>query len=147
MAIYEQLQSDIKDAMRAKEKQKLTVLRSLMAEVKLIALETKKEITDEMTLSVVIKGVKTRQDSAQQYQDANREDLAVIELAEIEILRAYQPTQLTEDELRTIVQDAIDATGAASPKDMGKVMGKIMPTVKGKADGGLVNKVVKELLA
>ena len=133
--------------MRAKDRAKLTPLRSLKAEVQQLALDTKKEITDETTLAIVIKGIKTRQDSAKQYQEADREDLAVIELAEIEIYRAYQPTQLTEDELRTVVQEAIDATGASSPKDMGKVMGKIMPQVKGKADGGLVNQVVKELLA
>ena len=146
MTIFEQLQSDIKDAMRAKDKEKLTALRSLSAEIKQKALDSKEEITDAMVIDIVTKGIKTRQDSATQYQEADREDLAVIERAEIEIYRIYQPAQLSEDEVKTLVQKVIDEVGATSPKDMGKVMGKLMPQVKGKADGGVVNRIVKELL-
>lgn len=146
MTIVEQLQEDIKNAMRAKERERLTTLRSLMAELKKLAIDTGKELTDEVVIGVVAKGIKTRQDSATQYTEANREDLAQIERDEIEIYKEYQPEQLSEEALRDIITETIEKTGASSMKEMGKVMGALMPLVKGKADGGLVNKIVKELL-
>ena len=147
MAILEQLQEDIKTAMRNRDKLRLLTLRNLMAEVKNIAIDSGKESTDETVITVVAKGLKTRQDSAQQYQDADRKDLADVELAEIEILKEYQPAQMDEEALRSIISETISSVGATSAKEMGKVMGALMPKVKGKADGGLVNRLVKELLS
>ena len=147
MAILEQLQEDIKTAMRNRDKLRLLTLRNLMAEVKNMAIDSGKGSTDETLITVVGKGLKTRQDSANQYQEANRNDLADVELAEIEILKEYQPTQMGEEELRVIISETISTVGATSPKDIGKVMGTLMPQVKGKADGGLVNRLVKKLLS
>ncbi len=146
MALIEQLQSDIKDAMRAKNKTLLTTLRSLSAEIKQLEVDERREATDEDAIAIVMKGIKTRQESATQYNDAGRSDLEEVELAEIEILKAYQPAQMSEEEITSIVKEVIAAVGASSPKDMGKVMGALMPKTKGKADGGLVSKIVKELL-
>ncbi len=146
MSIIEQLKSDIKDAMRAKNKSLLTTLRSLSAELKQLEVDQRREPTDEDAIAIVIKGIKTRQESATQYKDANRPDLEEVELAEIEILKAYQPAQMSEEEITAVVEEAIAATGATSGKDMGKVMGALMPKTKGKADGALVSKIVKEKL-
>lgn len=147
MSISEQIKADIKDAMRAKDKALLTTLRGLSAEIKQLEVDQRRDVTDEDVVAIVAKGIKTRQESATQYKDAGREDLESIELAEIEVFKKYQPEQLSEDEITVIVKEAIAATGASSAKEMGKVMGALMPKVKGKADGSLVNKIVKELLA
>lgn len=147
MAIFEQIQSDIKDAMRAKDKIKLTTLRSLISEGKKLAIDSGKDITDNDMATIIAKGIKTRQDSSIQYREAGREDLSDREDQEIEIYRLYQPKQLSEEEITAIVNGVISEVGASSPSDMGKVMGKLMPKVKGKADGSLVNSVVKKLLS
>ncbi len=146
MTIAEQVSSDIKEAMKAKEKELLTTLRSLSSEIKQYEIDNRESPTDEIIVAIIAKGIKTRQESAKQYADGGRPDLEVVELAEIEVYKKYLPTQFTEDELRAIVSDVIASTGAASVKDMGKVMGALMPKVKGKADGGIVNQIVKELL-
>ncbi len=147
MSIAEQIMSDIKDAMRAKEKKKLTTLRSLSAEIKKFAIDNKKEATDEEVSSIITKGIKTRIDSAEQYKNANRMDLAEIELVEIEIYRTYQPKQLTAEELEAVVRETVAKVGAKAPSDMGKVMGALMSQVKGKADGKMVNETVKKVLS
>lgn len=146
MSIAEQITSDIKEAMKAKEKELLTTLRSLSSEIKQYEIDNREVPNDEIVVNIIVKGIKTRQESAKQYNEGGRSDLEVVELAEIEVYKKYLPAQLTEDEVRSIVAEVIASTGATSAKDMGKVMGGLMPKVKGKADGGLVNKIVKELL-
>jgi len=146
MAIAEIVSNDIKEAMKAKEKELLTTLRSLSSEIKQYEIDNRVVPTDEIIVSIIAKGIKTRQESAKQYAEGGRPDLEQSELTEIEVYKKYLPTQLTEDEIRTIVSDIISSTGATSTKDMGKIMGVLMPKVKGKADGALVNKVVKDLL-
>lgn len=147
MSIAEQIKNDIKDAMRAKDKPLLTTLRSLSAEFKQLEVDSRRELTDEDAVSIIAKGIKTRQESAAQYKDAGRTDLEEIELAEIEVYKKYQPKQMSEEEIAAVVDEAIASTGAESPKDMGKVMGALMSKVKGKADGSLVSKIVKEKLS
>jgi len=147
MAIAEQINSDIKEAMKAKEKELVTTLRSLSAAIKQFELYTRVEASDEIVIAIVSKGIRSRHESASQYAEAGREDLETVELAEIEVYKKYQPVQLSEEEIRAIVTETIASTGAASAKDMGKVMGALMPKTKGKADGQLVNKIVKELLS
>ncbi len=146
MSIVDQIKNDVKQAMRDKNKQLLTTLRSLSAEFKQIEIDTREDITEEQVLSILAKGIKTRQESEKQYSDANREDLAEIERSEIAIYQTYLPEQLSETEIEAIVDEAISQTGAASPKDMGKVMGALMSKVKGKADGGVVSAIVKSKL-
>ncbi len=147
MSIAENIKNDIKDAMRAKEKTLLTTLRSLSAEIKQLEVDSRKEATDEDVTAIISKGIKTRQESAAQYREADRTDLEEIELAEIEIYKKYQPEQLSAEEIAALVDEAISSTGASSPKDMGKVMGALMSKVKGKADGSLVSSIVKEKLS
>jgi len=146
MSIVDQIKNDVKQAMRDKNKQLLTTLRSLTAEFKQIEVDTREDITEEQVVSVLAKGIKTRQESEKQYTDAGREDLAIVERSEIEIFQKYLPEQLSDAEVEAIVDEAITQTGATSPKDMGKVMGALMSKVKGKADGGVVSSIVKSKL-
>ena len=152
MTLYNQILSDLKEAMKARDAEKLGVLRMIKASMleKEISSRTggeKTELSDEDALAVIVKSAKQRKDSITQYRDAGREDLATQEEKELEIIETYLPKQLTEDEIAGIVDDAISQSGAEGMKDMGKVMGFVMPKVKGKADGNLVNKIVKEKLA
>lgn len=145
--LAEKITDDIKTAMKAGEKERLVTLRSLMAQIKDATVNAGKDLTDEAALAVVTKQIKQRQDAFEQYKQAERMDLADIEESEIAILRDYQPAQLSEEEITALVDEAIQVTGATTIKDMGKVMGALMPNVKGKADGALVNRIVGSKLA
>ena len=145
-ALFDKLMADIKDAMKSGNKDLLTVLRTLHAQVKDVTVNQGKEATDADVATVVAKGIKQRQDAIGQFEPAGRQDLADKEKAEIEILKRYQPQQLTESEIEALVVKAIAETGATTKKEMGKVMAALMPHVKGKADGKLVNQVVQSKL-
>ena len=147
MSLFDTIQNDVKDAMRAKDKLRLTTLRSIVAEAKKQALDSGKDITDENVIAILAKGIKSRQESSKMYRDAGRDELADQEDQEIEIYRTYQPEQMAEEDIEKIVAEAIAAVGASAPSDMGKVMGKLMPQVKGKADGQLVSATVKRMLS
>lgn len=152
MSLYQNLLDDLKTAMKAKEELRTMVLRSLKAKMleKEISERTDGKsvaITDAMATDVIVKAAKQRKDSIQQYTAAGRNDLAAAEEAELLIIESYLPKQLTEQEIKDIVTDAIQLTQATSIKEMGKVMAAVMPKVKGKADGNLVNKIVKDLLS
>ena len=140
--IAETLINDIKTAMKAGEKDRLQTLRSLHAQIKDATVNAGKDMTDDAVIAVIAKQIKQRADALAQFRAANREDLAVIEEAEIDILRAYQPAQLSEAEIEAFVVEAIQVTGATTKKEMGKVMAALMPKVKGKADGSIVNRIV-----
>ena len=147
MSLLDTIQNDVKDAMRAKDKVRLTTLRSIVAEAKKLALDSGNDVTDENVIAIIAKGIKSRQEASKMYRDAGRDELADLEDQEIAIYRAYQPEQMSEEEIEKIVADAIAAVSASAPSDMGKVMGKLMPQVKGKADGQLVSSIVKRLLS
>lgn len=152
MSTYEKILADLKESMIARDAARSTVLRSLKAAIleKEISLRSggeRVELTDEIVIQVLMKSAKQRKDSLQQYVDANREDLAQTERYELGIIEAYLPQMMSEEEIRAIVQQTATQIGATSPSDMGKLMGALMPQVKGKADGALVNKIVKEHLA
>jgi len=149
MSLYEQILSDLKEAMKAQQDRRKLVLRSLKSAIleKEIAQREggeRSEVTDETAVEVITKSAKQRRDSIEQYRAANREDLAEVEEQELAIIETYLPKQLDKAEIEAIVDAAIAKTGAESMQDMGKVMGIVMPQVKGKADGKLVNVVVKE---
>ena len=148
MSIQDQLLTDMKAAMKDKEagKLKLTTIRMARAAIKNIEIDKRKELNDEDVIEVIVKEVKQRRDSLEEYQKANREDIVEQLNQEIAYLMVYLPEQLTPDEIKAIVLEAIAQTGAKEPKEMGKVMGVLMPKVKGKADGKLVNQIVRELL-
>ena len=150
MTIKEQIISDLKDAMKAQQKDKLRVLRSLKAKLmeKEIAERTGGEasLTDEQALQVLTKAAKQRKESIDQFQKGGREDLVANEELELAIIEVYLPAMMSEEEVRSVVQNKIAAMGATGPQDMGKVMGPLMGALRGKADGGLVSKLVKEEL-
>ena len=146
MSIKDTLTNDMKEAMKAKEKDRLAVILMVRGAIKQIEIDSKKELYDEAVIGVISKEVKMRKDSVEEFKKGGREDLVAKTEAEIAVLMPYLPQQLSEDEIRSLVQAAVEQVGASSPKDMGKVMGVLMPKVKGRADGKLVNTIVKEAL-
>ncbi|WVN41552.1 GatB/YqeY domain-containing protein [beta proteobacterium MWH-UniP1] len=147
MSIKEQLQEDIKSAMRAKESGRLSTLRLVTAAIKQKEVDERVELNDAAVLAVLEKMIKQRKDSIAQFQAGGRQDLVDIEQAELAILTAYMPAQLSEAEVTAAIQAAIAQVGAAGPQDMGKVMAVIKPQLAGKADMGLVSQILKSRLA
>lgn len=144
------LQEQLKQSMLARDELKTSVLRMLISAINYYEIEkggAGYNATDEDVMSVIEKQVKQRKDSIEQYTSGNRPELAAKESQELELLQVYMPEQMGEEEIRTLVKDAVSQTGATSIQEIGKVMGVLMPQVKGKADGGLVSKIVKEELS
>ena len=148
MSLQERLTEDVKTAMKAREagKSRLSVLRMVKASIRNIEIDRKKELNDEDVLDVLAKEVKMRRDSMDDFRKGNRPDLVAALEEEIAILAEYLPAQLSEEEVRVLVDQAVSQAQAATAKDMGKVMAILMPQVKGKADGKLVNTLVRERL-
>ena len=146
MSLLTTLNEDMKQAMRAKDKETLQVIRMLKASIQNEQIKKGQDLNEEEELTVLSREMKQRRDSLTEFEKADRTDLADKVKKEIVIVENYLPAQLSEEEIRAIVQEAITKTGATSPKEFGKVMGAVMPKVKGKADGNQVNAVVKELL-
>ena len=140
------LDSDLKDAMRNKEALKRTVLRTMLSEIRNAEINSQTTLDDEGIISVLTKQVQQRKDSVEAYADANRQDLVDKETEEINIISVYLPEQLPVEEIEEIIKTAISEMGASSLSDMGKVMGLVMPQVKGRADGKIVNTIVTEKL-
>jgi uncharacterized protein len=147
VSLLERLNSDIKQAMKNKEKDKLSVIRMIKASIQNEALKTGNEISEEEELTVLSREVKQRKDSLHEFDKAGREDLVEKIRTELQYVELYMPKQLSEEEVSEIVKQAISETGASSKAEMGKVMAVIMPKVKGKADGSLVNKLVQQHLS
>ncbi len=147
MALKEQLDADLKAAMKAKEALKLSVVRMLKSAVKYREIEVMKPLDDAGVLGVIASEIKRRRDSVEQYKAGARQDLVEKEEAEIGILQSYLPQQLSEAELRAKVDEVIARTGAKGPKDMGAVMKALMPDVQGRAEGKAVSDMVKQRLA
>ena len=147
MNLQGKVQEDIKVSMKAKDGTKVSVLRFLMAAIKNREIELKDSLDDEQVLQEIVSSAKKRRESIEAFRDAGREDLAVKEEAELAILEEYLPEQLSAEEVRKVVQEAILSVGASSPADMGKIMKEVMPKVRGKADGKMVNQIVQESLS
>ena len=146
MSLKGQITDDMKSAMKAGEKDRLKVVRLIMAAIKQVEVDTRKELDDAGVLSVLDKMVKQRRDSVEQFEKGGRQDLADIEKAEIAVLETYLPEQLSDAELDAMIDEAISATGAESIRDMGKVMGQIKGKAAGRADMGAVGAKVKARL-
>ncbi|WP_018702503.1 MULTISPECIES: GatB/YqeY domain-containing protein [Sporomusaceae] len=148
MSLQERLTEDVKTAMKAREagKSRLSVLRMVKASIRNLEIDRKKELNDEEVLDVLAKEVKMRRDSMEDFRKGNRPDLVAALEEEIAILAEYLPAQLSEEEVRALVDQAVSQAQAVTAKDMGKVMAILMPQVKGKADGKLVNTLVRERL-
>lgn len=148
MSLLERLNNDMKQAMKNKEKDRLTTIRMIKASLQNEAIKLgKQELSEEEELTVLSREVKQRKDSLQEFEKAGRVDLVEKIQTELEHVEIYMPQQLSEEEVTEIVKEAIAETGAASKADMGRVMAVIMPKVKGKADGSLVNKLVQQHLS
>ena len=147
MTLRDRLTEDMKQAMKDKEagKLKLSVIRMVRSAAKNVEIDRRKELDDNELLDVVAKEVKMRRDSLDEFRKAGRPELLATLEQEIAILMEYLPEQMSEAEVRALVTQAVADAQAASAKDMGKVMALLMPKVKGKADGKLVNSIVKEL--
>ncbi|MBU6079705.1 MULTISPECIES: GatB/YqeY domain-containing protein [Allobacillus] len=146
MSMLEQLNADMKTAMKNREKEKLTVIRMVKSSLQNEAIKKQADLTEEEELQVLSREVKQRNDSLHEFRKANREDLAEQVENELAIIQAYMPEQLSDEELEKIIQETIDEQQATSKKDMGKVMSAVMPKVKGKADGSKVNQFVMKHL-
>lgn len=148
MSLLNRLNDDMKQAMKNKEKEKLSVIRMLKAALQNEAIKFgKQELSEDEELTVLSREVKQRKDSLQEFTKAGRDDLAEKIQTELTYVEIYMPKQLSEEEISAIVQETMAEVGASSKADMGKVMGAIMPKVKGKADGALVNKLVLQHLS
>ncbi|MEN1925491.1 GatB/YqeY domain-containing protein [Luteimonas qiangzhengi] len=146
MTLKQNLIEDMKTAMKSGEKQRLGVIRLINAAIKQREVDERIELNDEDVTAVLVRMVKQRRDSVSQYEAADREDLAAVERAEIEVIEAYLPAQMDEAAISAEIDAAIAATGATGPADMGKLMGALKPKLAGKADMGLVSKLVKQKL-
>jgi len=147
MSLKTQLTEDMKAAMKSGEKDRLGVIRLILAAVKQKEVDERIEMTDPLVLAVLEKMVKQRKDSISQYEGAGREDLAKIERYELGILETYLPAKMSEAEVQAAVDAAKSETGATGPADMGKLMAVLKPRLAGQADMGLVSQLVKKALA
>lgn len=146
MPLKSDLTSAMKEAMRAKNKARLGAIRLMLSEIKRVEVDERISVNDQRVLSILDKMVKQRRDSINQYQSAGRQELADIEISEINIIKEFLPTSLTNEEIHAMVSSAITESGAESMKDMGKVMNIIRPKIQGRADAGLVSSLVKNEL-
>ena len=145
--LKKQLTTAMKDAMRAKAKERLGAIRLMLADIKQIEVDERIEIDDARVLVVLDKMLKQRRDSINQYTKAGRQELADIEEAEIVVIQEFLPEALSDEELTAMIDDAITTTGAESMRDMGKVMGIIRPKIQGRADAGAVSGMIKNRLS
>jgi len=146
MSLSEKLDQDMKQAMREKDQVKLSTIRFLKSFIKNREIDKKAVLTEEEIIDAVQKQIKQRKDVIPDFEKVSRQDLIDAAKKEIAILEIYLPAQLSLDDLKAIIAKAISDVGASSPKDMGKVMAKILPDIKGKADGKVASDIVKSLL-
>ncbi len=146
MSLRETINQDLKNAMKAKDTKKRDALRLLTSAFKQIEVDERKELSDDDIIKIIQKQVKSRNDAATQYKEANREDLMQIELDEVAFYMPYLPAQLSDEELTDAIKTIIEKVEATTMKDMGKVMGMASKELAGKADGKRINECVKTLL-
>ena len=144
--LKEKIRDDMKVAMKAKDKDRLKVIRMILAAIKQIEIDERVELGDDRTIVVLDKMLKQRRESIKQFNEAGRTDLSDIEEAEVLVIQGYLPKALTEEEISTMVDKAVSGSGAASIKDMGKVMGILKPQMLGRADMSVVSLVIKSKL-
>lgn len=147
MTLLEKLNNDLHDAMRARDELRKLVLRSLLSSCNYAEIAKQKKLDDAGVIEVIAREIKQRKESIEAYTQGNRPDLVAGEKAEMEVLQQYMPAQMSHEEIVAIVQQVLQEVGAKGPGDKGKVMQKLMPQVKGKADGAEVNKIVVELMS
>ena len=147
MTLSARIESAMRDSMRARDEQRTQTLRMAMAAAQNQRIALRRDLTDDEVVDVVTRQVKQRRESIEAYRAGGREDRAAAEEAEVAILAEFLPQQLTDDEVTELARAAITETGASSPADLGRVMGRLSPHTRGRADGRMVSDVVRRLLA
>ena len=146
MKLKERLSQELGPSLKAGEKIKVATIRMILSEIKNAEIAKRGDLDDDELLSVLGREAKRRKEAIEEFKKGNRQDLVDRETEELKIIEDYLPEQLSEDELRGIINDTIDEVGTSSPGDLGKVMGRVMPKLKGRADGKFVNSMVRETL-
>ena len=146
MNLSERLNEDMKQAMKSKDKFALSTIRMVRSTIQNLEIDLKRTLDDSEVLDILSREIKQRKDALQEFEKAGRDELAATNRAEIELIQKYLPQQLSEEEIKVIVQQTIQETGASSKSEMGKVMSALMPKDKGRADGKLVNQAVQQFL-
>jgi hypothetical protein len=146
MSLSDRLEAAMRDAMRARDEQRTQTLRMAMAAAHNLKIERRRDLTDDEVVDVLTRQVKQRRESIEMYRAGGRDDRAAAEEAEAAILAEFLPEQLGEEEVEALARDAIAETGASSPADLGRVMGRLSPQTRGRADGRMVSDVVRRLL-
>ena len=146
MSLKDEINKEMKAAMKSRDKDRLKTIRLILSEIKRVEVDERITVDDQRTLSILAKMIKQRRDSIAQYDSAGRAELSKIETDEITVINEFLPEALTDDEINNLIEKAISETGAESMKDMGRVMGIIRPQIQGRADAGEVSKRVKEAL-
>jgi uncharacterized protein YqeY len=146
MELKERLSKELGESLKAGEKIKVSTIRMILSEIKNAEIAKRGELDDDELLSALAREAKRRKEAIEEFKKGDRQDLVDKETEELRIIETYLPEQLSRDELQAIVSETIDEVGASSPGDLGKVMGSIMPKLKGRADGKLVNLMVRETL-
>ncbi|MEA2030739.1 MAG: GatB/YqeY domain-containing protein [candidate division Zixibacteria bacterium] len=147
MSLLTDIDKDLVKALKAHEKQKVTVLRGLKSDLKYRRIDKREELTSEDIVSVLSSCAKKCRESVEEFKKANREDLVKKEQFELEIIKEYLPEQLSKEEVQKLIRDVLEETGADSTKNIGLVMQAVMPKLRGRADGKMVNKIAMEMLA
>jgi uncharacterized protein YqeY len=147
LKLIERIQQDLKESMKAKDGNRVSVLRFLLSAIKNREIEKKDALDDEEILAEITSSAKRRRESMEAFKEGGRTDLFEKEEAELAILQEYLPEQLSPEEIRSVVMEVVDAVSASSASDLGKVMKELMPRLRGKADGKLVNEIVREVLS
>jgi uncharacterized protein YqeY len=146
MTLRERLEDDIHSAMRSRNQERLDALRFIKSQIQLTEKNQQKDLDEPGVIDVIAKQAKERRESIQMFQEGNRTDLVTKETAALAVVEEYLPPQMTREDLVKIVEEVIQQVGATSARDKGKLMGRLMPQVRGKADGAIVNAVVTELM-
>lgn len=147
MVMKERILNDLKEAMKQKDKELLSVIRMVKGAIQMDEIAKKKELNDDEVIAIISKQIKTRKESIAEFEKAGRDDLKNQTQSEIDILMRYMPEQMSEEEVLKVIDQAFETVQPTSMKDMGKLMGVITPQVRGKADMGFVNKTIKERLS
>ena len=143
----ERLLNDLKEAMKNKDKEKLSVIRMVKGAIQLEEINKKRDLTDDEVIAIIAKQIKTRKESIVEFEKGSRDDLIKKSQEEIDLLNIYMPEQMSEEEVIKVIDEAFKEINPSSVKDMGKLMGAVTPKVKGKADLGFVNKIIREKLS
>jgi uncharacterized protein YqeY len=147
LKLIDQIQEDLKRSMKAKDGNRVSVLRFLLSSIQNREIEKKEALDDDEVLAEISSSAKRRRESIEAFKEGDRADLVEKEEAELAILQEYLPEQLSPDEIRGVVEEVVKAVGAASASDLGKVMKELMPRLRGRADGKLVNEIVRQVLS